>query len=93
MRKREAFARSAVAALAARRQASGMTRQTLADQSGVSKDTIAKIEQGATTDPGFSIVAAIAEALGLGLDELASHARGLEVEQSGEPQETESESD
>jgi transcriptional regulator with XRE-family HTH domain len=47
----------------------------LADSAQVSPETLAKIEQGKSTDPGFTVVVAVAASLGLGLDELVDRAR------------------
>lgn len=73
-RPREDFARAVVSTLAEARRDVGLTRMQLAELSGVSGHTIAKIEQAAVTDPGFAVVAAIARALGLSLDDLARRA-------------------
>jgi transcriptional regulator with XRE-family HTH domain len=54
----------------------------LAERAAVSQATIAKIEQGATTDPGFTVVAALAAALGLRLDSLAQSAHQAAGENS-----------
>ncbi|MFJ9314284.1 helix-turn-helix transcriptional regulator [Pimelobacter simplex] len=78
-RSREDLARSVVATLRQARDDAGLTRKQLSELSGVSGHTIAKIEQAAVTDPGFSVVAAIAGALALPLDDLvrrASRAQG-----------------
>lgn len=69
-RSREELARSVVATLRQARHEAGLTRQRLSELSGVSGHTIAKIEQAAVTDPGFAVVAAIAGALELQLDDL-----------------------
>lgn len=60
------------------RDDAGMTRKRLSELSGVSRHTIAKIEQAAVTDPGFAVVAAIAGALELPLDELVRRASGVQ---------------
>lgn len=59
-----------VRSLAGARQDAGLTRRRLAELSGVSVHTIAKIEQSAVTDPGFMVVAALAGARGVSLDVL-----------------------
>jgi len=41
----------------------------------VSEQTLAKIEQGHSTDPGFTVVVAVAASLGLRLDDLVEQAR------------------
>ncbi|WP_413450470.1 helix-turn-helix transcriptional regulator [Georgenia phoenicis] len=74
-RSREDLARSVVARLREAREDAGLTRTRLADLSGVSRHTLAKIEQAAVTDPGFTVVAAIAGALELQLDDLLRRAR------------------
>ena len=56
------------------REDAGLTRRRLSELSGVSGHTIAKIEQAAVTDPGFAVVAAIAGALELPLDDLLRRA-------------------
>lgn len=75
-RLREDLARSVVVSLAQARRDAGMTRRRLSELSGVSGHTIAKIEQAAVTDPGFTVVAAIAGALDLPLDDLLQRASG-----------------
>lgn len=77
LRSREELARAIVVSLAQARRESGLTRLRLAEMSGVSGHTIAKIEQGAVTDPGFAVVAALAGALELSLDELLLRARAV----------------
>ena len=65
------------AVLRQRRLERGLTRAELAFAAQVSAQTLAKIEQGKSTDSGFTLIAAIAATLGLGLDELlelAQHA-------------------
>lgn len=69
-RSREDEARAVVLTLAKARRESGLTRRRLAELSGVSTHTIAKIEQAAVTDPGFMVVAALAGVLELSLDVL-----------------------
>lgn len=69
-RPREELARAVVLTLAEARRDAGVTRRRLAELSGVSEHTIAKIEQAAVTDPGFTVVAVLAEVLGLSLDVL-----------------------
>lgn len=73
-RSREDLARSVVATLRQARDDAGLTRERLSELSGVSGHTIAKIEQASVTDPGFAVVAAIAGALELSLDDLLSRA-------------------
>jgi DNA-binding XRE family transcriptional regulator len=53
----------------------GITRAELALRAQVSVQTLAKIEQGQSTDPGFTVVAAVAETVDLTLDDLVQRAR------------------
>jgi transcriptional regulator with XRE-family HTH domain len=53
----------------------GLTRAELAFAAQVSAQTLAKIEQGKTTDPGFTLIATIATTLGMSLDELVELAQ------------------
>lgn len=76
-RSREDLARAVVVSLAQARRDVGMTRRRLSELSGVSGHTIAKIEQAAVTDPGFTVVAAIASALELPLDDLLQRASSV----------------
>ncbi len=65
------------------RRERGFTRSELARRSQVSEQTLAKIEQGHSTDPGFTVVVAVAASLGLRLDDLverAQHAAAAEDE-------------
>jgi transcriptional regulator with XRE-family HTH domain len=57
------------------RRERGLTRAELARRAQVSEQTLAKIEQGHSTDPGFTVVAAVAASLGLRLDDLVERAR------------------
>lgn len=77
-RSREELARSVVATLRQARDDAGVTRKRLSELSGVSGHTIAKIEQAAVTDPGFAVVAALAGALELPLDDLIGRASRTE---------------
>lgn len=79
-RSREDLARALVRTLAQARQDAGLTRRRLAQLSGVSVHTIAKIEQSAVTDPGFMVVAALAGELGVSLDHL--HRRAADASKS-----------
>ncbi|MCP9271235.1 helix-turn-helix domain-containing protein [Mycolicibacterium arenosum] len=74
-RSREELARALVRTLGVARQEAGLTRPRLAELSGVSVHTIAKIEQSAVTDPGFTVVAALAGVLGISLDLLHRRAK------------------
>lgn len=58
-----------------RRGERGLTRAELALRAQVSVQTLAKIEQGHSTDPGFTVVAVVAASLDLGLDDLVERAR------------------
>ena len=62
------------------RRERGLTRAELAFQAQVSAQTLAKIEQGQSTDPGFTVVAAVAASLELKLDELVERARQVAAE-------------
>jgi DNA-binding XRE family transcriptional regulator len=53
----------------------GLTRAELARRAQVSEQTLAKIEQGHSTDPGFTVVVAVAASLGLRLDDLVEQAQ------------------
>ena len=76
-RAREDLARCVVAALRDARRSAGVTQLRLAEMSGVSGHTLAKIEQAVVTDPGFAVVAALAGALGLSLDDLLRQANDM----------------
>lgn len=52
------------------REAKGMTQSDLARKSGVKRVTLATIEKGKSENPSVWLVQAIAEALGLGVDQL-----------------------
>jgi transcriptional regulator with XRE-family HTH domain len=67
------------AVLRQRRLERGLTRTELAFAAHVSAQTLAKIEQGKSTDPGFTLIAAIAATLDLGLDELVELAQQAAV--------------
>lgn len=58
--------------IASLRERRGMTQYALANKAGFHQSQLQKIEKGITKDPGFSTILAIAEALGVGLDALAS---------------------
>lgn len=61
--------------LTARRKAIGMSLDALSDASGVPKSTLAKIMSGATKSPEFERIRAIADALGLSLEDLSDKKR------------------
>lgn len=52
------------------RQSAGLTQQELCDKTGLSYSTLAKIERGAIKAPSIFTVMAIAEVVGISLDEL-----------------------
>ncbi len=52
------------------RKKSGWSQQKLAEEAGVSYNTITKIEQGAATMPTIQTMIKIADAFGISLDEL-----------------------
>jgi transcriptional regulator with XRE-family HTH domain len=52
------------------RQRRGLTQQKLADEAGVSKMTIIRIEKGKSTNMQLQTLRSIAKAPGVGLDEL-----------------------
>jgi transcriptional regulator with XRE-family HTH domain len=74
VRAREQLGRAITAVLRQARKESGLTRAELARRAQVSEQTLAKIEQGHSTDPGFTVVAAFASSLGLRLDDLVQRA-------------------
>ena len=52
------------------RQAGGLTQQQLCHQANLSFSTLTKIERGAIKSPSIFTVQSIANALGVGLDEI-----------------------
>lgn len=52
------------------RRASGLTQQTLCQKAGLSYSTLTKIERGAIKSPSIFTIQRIADAVGVGLDEL-----------------------
>lgn len=48
----------------------GWSQQKLAEKAGLSYNTITKIEQGAATKPTIQTMIKIADAFGIGIDEL-----------------------
>lgn len=74
VRPREHLGRAVTVVLRQTRRERGLTRAELARRAQVSEQTLAKIEQGHSTDPGFTVVAAVATALGLRLDDLVQRA-------------------
>lgn len=65
-------------ALIERRRLAGISRSTLAARAGLSTNTLMKVEQGQTRDPGVLKVAALCQALSMSVDELV---RDAELEQ------------
>lgn len=61
-------------ALIDRRRAAGISRSTLAARAGLSNNTLMKVEQGQTRDPGVLKVAALCRALSVSIDELVHDA-------------------
>ena len=59
------------------RQNAGLSRRALADRSCVSVNTIIKIERADTTDPAFTVVVRLTQALGMELDGLINRARNI----------------
>lgn len=57
-------------AIAARRRDLGLSRAALAARAGLSPNTLMKVEQGQTSDPGVLKVAALSRALAVSVDEL-----------------------
>lgn len=60
-----------------RRRAAGMTRVALAAKAGLSSNTLMKVEQGQSRDPGVFNVTAICRALSISIDELIHEAGPL----------------
>ena len=52
------------------REKRGLTQQGLAEAAGISVSVVSKLEQGTITDPHWSVVQALANALGVGTDQL-----------------------
>lgn len=61
-------------AILGRRRAAGMTRALLASRAGLSSNTLMKVEQGQTRDPGVLKVAAVCRALSVSIDDLVNEA-------------------
>lgn len=55
------------------RQALGVTQDQLEERSGVSRETISRIERDETVSPRLSTLAALADALGVGITDLIVH--------------------
>jgi transcriptional regulator with XRE-family HTH domain len=56
--------------LKALRAVAGMSQQSLAVSAGLSVSLVSQIERGSRADPRMSTITALAEALGVSLDEL-----------------------
>lgn len=63
-------------ALIDRRRLAGISRASLAARAGLSNNTLMKVEQGHTRDPGVLKVAALCRALSVSIDELVQDAEG-----------------
>lgn len=61
-------------ALVERRHTAGLSRAALAARAGLSNNTLMKLEQGHTRDPGVLTVAALCRALSVSIDELVHEA-------------------
>jgi len=55
------------------RKKSGWSQQKLAEEAGLSYNTITKIEQGAATKPTIQTMIKIADAFQISIDELVGH--------------------
>lgn len=62
------------------RRRSGRTAEAVAQEAGVSVDTLRRVERGAVASPGFFLVGRIADALGATLDDLLRTAQNTEQE-------------
>src|SRR5215469_10461684 len=67
--------------LQAARQAAGLTQQNLCQKANLSYSTLAKIERGAIKSPSIFTILAIANVLGITLDELLGGVAGGTVAQ------------
>ncbi|MEV6047641.1 DUF488 family protein, N3 subclade [Streptomyces xanthochromogenes] len=61
------------------RKERGWTPERLAKEAGIQPATLARLERGGAIQPGFFTVGALAEALGVSLDELFRQAQAPEV--------------
>ncbi|MFA4889169.1 MAG: helix-turn-helix transcriptional regulator [Candidatus Omnitrophota bacterium] len=57
------------------RKKKGLTQQKLAERTGLAFNTITKIEQGIGDSPTLKTLLKLADALGVGLDELVGRSR------------------
>lgn len=71
-------------AIAASRRSAGLTRSTLAARAGISANTLMKVEQGHTRDPGVMKVAALCRVLEVSIDDLVASAEQIDRRQ-GKP--------
>lgn len=60
--------------IAAQRVSAGLTQTALASRAGLSTNTLMKVEQGQTQDPGVLKIAAICQALSISIDDLVHDA-------------------
>jgi transcriptional regulator with XRE-family HTH domain len=67
------------------REAADMSQQALAAAAGVSISVVTQLEQGTKADPRISTVAALARALGVGVDALVSEPVADERPSGGPP--------
>lgn len=72
-------------ALTDRRNAAGISRATLATKAGLSLNTLMKLEQGQTRDPGVLKVAALCRALSVSIDELVRAAERKQLSREDTP--------
>ncbi|SPD86709.1 DNA-binding protein [Micropruina glycogenica] len=56
------------------------TAEEFARDAGVHVDTVRRIEQGGVASPGFFLVTQLADALGLGLEELRERIRRVDAD-------------
>lgn len=68
-----------------RRLAAGLTRAALAARAGLSENTLMKVEQGQTRDPGVLKVAAMCRALSVSIDDLIEEAQSHHLPQENRP--------
>ncbi|MCT9004619.1 DUF488 family protein, N3 subclade [Streptomyces rhizosphaerihabitans] len=72
-------ARTLAARVRALREERGWTPERLAKEAGIQSATLARLEGGGAIQPGFFTVGALAEVLGISLDELFRQAQGPEA--------------
>ncbi|MFD7298366.1 DUF488 family protein [Streptomyces sp. NPDC059897] len=72
-------ARTLAARVRALREERGWTPERLAKEAGIQPATLARLEGGGAIQPGFFTVGALAEVLGVSLDELFRQAQGPEA--------------